>query len=144
GPLRSSCSSSRTRVTRWRSTRRPTPICWPPTRRPSAGTVDPAKQKASVPRWPAQRDDRLGRVETRCGTATFRRSRSCIGRAMRRDTLGSAPTTAGPLHCRLCGSERMLSILDLGATPPSEKFLTIHELDLPESTLPLHLRLCED
>jgi hypothetical protein len=63
---------------------------------------------------------------------------------MRRDTLGSAPTTAGPLHCRLCGSERMLSILDLGATPPSEKFLTIHELDLPESTLPLHLRLCED
>jgi C-methyltransferase C-terminal domain/Putative zinc binding domain/Methyltransferase domain len=38
----------------------------------------------------------------------------------------------------------MLSILDLGATPPSEKFLTIDELDLPESTLPLHLRLCED
>jgi SAM-dependent methyltransferase len=37
-----------------------------------------------------------------------------------------------------------LSIVDLGATPPCEKFLTADELDLPESTFPLHLRLCED
>jgi hypothetical protein len=63
---------------------------------------------------------------------------------MRPDTRGSEPAAAAPLHCRLCGSHRMLSILDLGATPPSEKFLTVHELDQPESTLPLHLRLCED
>jgi hypothetical protein len=34
--------------------------------------------------------------------------------------------------------------LDLGATPPCEKFLTADELDLPEVTYPLHLRLCED
>jgi hypothetical protein len=35
-------------------------------------------------------------------------------------------------------------VLDLGATPPCEKFLTPGELDLPEPTFPLHLRLCQD
>jgi SAM-dependent methyltransferase len=34
--------------------------------------------------------------------------------------------------------------LDLGATPPCEKFLTADELDLPEQTFPLHLRVCAD
>lgn len=48
------------------------------------------------------------------------------------------------MHCRLCESDRMISILDLGATPPCEKFLTAGELDLPEPTYPLHLRLCEN
>lgn len=48
------------------------------------------------------------------------------------------------MHCRLCDSNRLLSVLDLGATPPCEKFLTADELDLPEPTFPLHLRLCED
>lgn len=48
------------------------------------------------------------------------------------------------LHCRLCGSERMRSVLDLGATPPCERFLTPANLDEPENTFPLHLRLCED
>ncbi len=38
----------------------------------------------------------------------------------------------------------MLSVLDLGAMPHCEKFLTPGELDLPELTFPLHLRLCED
>jgi SAM-dependent methyltransferase len=37
-----------------------------------------------------------------------------------------------------------LSILDLGSTPPCESFLAADELDLPELTFPLHLRLCED
>ncbi|ORA15597.1 class I SAM-dependent methyltransferase [Mycobacterium asiaticum] len=46
--------------------------------------------------------------------------------------------------CRLCDSDRMLSVLDLGATPPCEKILAAAELDLPEPTYPLHLRLCED
>ncbi|MGY4782635.1 methyltransferase domain-containing protein [Rhodococcus opacus] len=46
--------------------------------------------------------------------------------------------------CRLCNSDRMRSILDLGATPPCELFLTERALDLPEVTYPLHLRLCED
>ncbi|MBJ8343985.1 class I SAM-dependent methyltransferase [Antrihabitans sp. YC2-6] len=48
------------------------------------------------------------------------------------------------MRCRLCDSERLLSVLDLGATPPCEKFLEAGELDLPEPTYPLHLRLCED
>ena len=46
--------------------------------------------------------------------------------------------------CRLCKSDRMRSILDLGATPPCELFLTEPALDAPEVTYPLHLRLCED
>ncbi|NMN96677.1 methyltransferase domain-containing protein [Antrihabitans stalactiti] len=48
------------------------------------------------------------------------------------------------MACRLCNSERLRSVLDLGATPPCEKFLSADELDLPEPTFPLHLRLCED
>jgi SAM-dependent methyltransferase len=48
------------------------------------------------------------------------------------------------VRCRLCDSNRLLSILDLGATPPCEKFLAAGELDSPEATFPLHLRLCED
>ena len=51
---------------------------------------------------------------------------------------------AGQVRCRLCDSNRLLSVLDLGATPPCETFLTADELDLPEATFPLHLRLCED
>ncbi|WP_433621517.1 methyltransferase domain-containing protein [Nocardia sp. CA-120079] len=48
------------------------------------------------------------------------------------------------MRCRLCDSERLSSVLDLGATPPCEKFLAVDELDLPEPTYPLHLRICED
>jgi C-methyltransferase C-terminal domain/Putative zinc binding domain/Methyltransferase domain len=48
------------------------------------------------------------------------------------------------LRCRLCESSRMRSVLDLGATPPCEKFLSAGELDQPETTYPLHLRICED
>jgi hypothetical protein len=35
-------------------------------------------------------------------------------------------------------------VLDLGATPPCETFLAAGDLDSPEPTFPLHLRLCED
>jgi hypothetical protein len=48
------------------------------------------------------------------------------------------------MRCRLCDSNRLLSVLDLGATPPCQTFLNADELDLPELTFPLHLRLCED
>ncbi|MGB7163865.1 MAG: class I SAM-dependent methyltransferase [Mycobacterium sp.] len=48
------------------------------------------------------------------------------------------------MHCRLCDSDGLLSVVDLGATPLCEKFLTPGELDFPEPTFPLHLRLCED
>lgn len=63
---------------------------------------------------------------------------------MRRDTAQSTPEAPAGPPCRLCDSRRLLSILDLGATPPCEKFLTPGELDLPEPTFPLHLRLCEE
>ncbi len=46
------------------------------------------------------------------------------------------------LTCRLCGSHELRSVLDLGATPPCERFLTEAQLEEPELTYPLHLRLC--
>ncbi|OBB73345.1 class I SAM-dependent methyltransferase [Mycobacterium sp. 852014-52144_SCH5372336] len=48
------------------------------------------------------------------------------------------------MRCRLCDSDRLLSVLDLGATPPCESFLAFDELDSAELTFPLHLRLCEN
>lgn len=46
--------------------------------------------------------------------------------------------------CRLCGAEELISVLDLGASPPCESFLSREQLDDPEPTYPLHLRLCPD
>jgi len=48
------------------------------------------------------------------------------------------------LSCRLCGSSRMSTFIDLNATPPSERFLAVHELDAPEPNYPLHVRICEE
>ncbi|MGW0808398.1 methyltransferase domain-containing protein [Nonomuraea sp. NPDC002799] len=44
--------------------------------------------------------------------------------------------------CRLCGSDGLAGVVDLGATPPCELFLTAAQLDEPEPTYPLHLRVC--
>ncbi|GAA2867210.1 class I SAM-dependent methyltransferase [Streptosporangium fragile] len=44
--------------------------------------------------------------------------------------------------CRLCGSTSLASVVDLGATPPCERFLTEEQLAEPEVTYPLHLRVC--
>ena len=44
--------------------------------------------------------------------------------------------------CRLCGSASLASVVDLGATPPCERFLSAAQLDEPEPTYPLHLRVC--
>jgi hypothetical protein len=44
--------------------------------------------------------------------------------------------------CRLCGSADLVGVVDLGATPPCELFLTAEQLDEPELTYPLHLRVC--
>ena len=44
--------------------------------------------------------------------------------------------------CRLCGSTQLHSVVDLGATPPCESFLNAEQLDVPEPTYPLHLRVC--
>ncbi|NKQ55740.1 class I SAM-dependent methyltransferase [Amycolatopsis sp. K13G38] len=46
--------------------------------------------------------------------------------------------------CRLCGSTSMESVVDLGATPPCERFLTAEQLNEPETTYPLHLEVCTD
>ncbi|WP_409466921.1 class I SAM-dependent methyltransferase [Amycolatopsis sp. GA6-003] len=46
--------------------------------------------------------------------------------------------------CRLCGSERTASVVDLGATPPCERFLTAAQLAEPEPTFPLHLEVCTE
>jgi hypothetical protein len=51
------------------------------------------------------------------------------------------PPAAGPT-CRLCGASDLLSVVDLGASPPCERFLTADQLDDPEPTFPLHLRVC--
>ncbi|TNC26587.1 class I SAM-dependent methyltransferase [Amycolatopsis alkalitolerans] len=44
--------------------------------------------------------------------------------------------------CRLCGASGLVSVVDLGASPPCESFLAEPELAAPELTLPLHVRLC--
>ncbi|HET6286602.1 MAG TPA: class I SAM-dependent methyltransferase [Amycolatopsis sp.] len=46
--------------------------------------------------------------------------------------------------CRLCGSAHLASVVDLGATPPCERFLTAEQLQEPEPTYPLHLLLCTE
>ncbi|WP_027928121.1 class I SAM-dependent methyltransferase [Amycolatopsis benzoatilytica] len=46
--------------------------------------------------------------------------------------------------CRLCGSEGTASVVDLGATPPCERFLTAAQLAEPEPTFPLHLEVCTE
>ncbi len=52
--------------------------------------------------------------------------------------------TGSQMLCRLCDSDSLVSVLDLGATPRCETFLAAGDLDRPELTFPLHLRLCED
>ncbi|MGA4995177.1 methyltransferase domain-containing protein [Nonomuraea bangladeshensis] len=44
--------------------------------------------------------------------------------------------------CRLCGADELAGVVDLGATPPCELFLTADRLAAPEPTYPLHLRVC--
>jgi hypothetical protein len=63
---------------------------------------------------------------------------------VRHDTRDTDPTAVAQLHCRLCDSDRLRSVLDLGASPRCDRSLAPSELDLAEPTFPLHLRLCED
>jgi hypothetical protein len=53
-------------------------------------------------------------------------------------------TTDPSSTCRLCGSARLRSFLDLGATPPCELFLPAEAVERPEMTYPLHVRVCEN
>ena len=56
-------------------------------------------------------------------------------------TATSSPTSS---RCRLCGAGGLHSVVDLGASPPCERFLTAAQLDEPEPTYPLHLRVCPE
>ena len=53
-------------------------------------------------------------------------------------TAERAPSVAGiaTVGCRLCGSTRLRSFLDLGATPPCELFLTAEAVGATEPTYP--------
>jgi hypothetical protein len=53
------------------------------------------------------------------------------------------PQSPAP-RCRLCGSAQLISVVDLGASPPCERFLAADQLDAPEPSYPLHLRVCAD
>ena len=78
----------------------------------------------------------------RCAPAAVRASSARC--AVMRDAADDAPTALSQSRCRLCDSVRMRSVLDLGATPLSGRFLKPAELDLAEPTFPLHLRVCEN
>ena len=47
-------------------------------------------------------------------------------------------------HCRICASERLLDILDLGEMPPANAFLRQEDLAQPESAFPLVVAFCPD
>ena len=63
---------------------------------------------------------------------------------MSADMSTTSTQAPAPLACRLCGSEKLETFVDLGATPPCELFLTAGGLDAPEPTFPLHPRVCAD
>ena len=48
------------------------------------------------------------------------------------------------LKCRLCGHQDLRSVVDLGASPPCERFLTAEQAEVMEPTYPLHLRICPE
>ena len=47
-------------------------------------------------------------------------------------------------RCRLCGSPADVTFVDLGATPPCESYLSAEQLEQPEVTYPLHVRICPE
>lgn len=48
------------------------------------------------------------------------------------------------MDCRLCGTPLTRTFVDLGASPPCESYLTREQLDAPEITYPLHVRVCTE
>ena len=48
------------------------------------------------------------------------------------------------MKCFICGSNRLFQFLSLGHQPPSDAFLSPHQLLEPEITYPLDLFVCED
>jgi hypothetical protein len=50
----------------------------------------------------------------------------------------------GSISCRLCGSSRLQTFVDLGMSPLCESFLAADQLDAEEPFYPLHVRVCEE
>ena len=48
------------------------------------------------------------------------------------------------MKCRHCQTELNLSLIDLGAAPPSNAYLTLHRLSAPEKYYPLRVLVCEE
>ncbi len=46
------------------------------------------------------------------------------------------------MKCRHCHTELSLSLIDLGAAPPSNAYLTLHRLSTPEKHYPLRVLVC--
>lgn len=53
-----------------------------------------------------------------------------------------SPALPVPFRCRLCGREGLESFVDLGATPPCERFLSAEQLHQPETAYPLRALVC--
>jgi SAM-dependent methyltransferase len=49
----------------------------------------------------------------------------------------------GSAFCRFCGAPLTRVLVDLGASPPCERFLAAADLDSPEPTYPLRAMVCE-
>ncbi len=64
--------------------------------------------------------------------------------ALSEPTSSLTPSGPPPVPCRLCGHPELVSVLDLGASPPCELILRADQLDEPEATYPLHLRICPE
>ena len=47
-------------------------------------------------------------------------------------------------NCQICGSEKLLSVINFGNTPPCDSLLSKDQLNQPEISYPLHLVRCKD
>jgi SAM-dependent methyltransferase len=47
------------------------------------------------------------------------------------------------VNCRHCHADLSINVLDLGSTPPSNAYLSREDVDAPQVSLPLRLRVCE-
>jgi len=48
------------------------------------------------------------------------------------------------MKCRHCHTELTLSLIDLGSAPPSNAYLTLHRLAMPEKHYPLRVLVCNE
>src|SRR3712207_1203120 len=56
---------------------------------------------------------------------------------------GPPPATRAGTSCRLCDAPLSRTFVDLGMSPPCERYLRPDQLDDPEVFHPLHVRVCE-